>query len=103
MEIENTRLLTRSPLAVRIIKLDSSIRFWIQLKNIHEDFKEMLDDLIRRMTRRDRQLRRPDHVKEGELVAVKEGWQKGFVMRHNRDGTANRTTRLEPYYRAIHL
>jgi len=43
------------------------------------------------MTRRGRLLRqRPDHVKEGELVAVKEGrgWQRGLVARHNRDGTA---------------
>jgi len=83
----NTRLLTRSPLAVRIIKVDSPTRFWVQLKNSHEDFKEMLDDLGRRMTRRGRQLRhRPDHVKEGELVAVKEGrgCQRGFVTRHNR-------------------
>jgi len=93
MEIEsmNTRLLTRSPLAVKIIKVESPTRFWVQLKNSHEDFKEMLDDLARRLGRRGRQLRqRPDHVREGELVAVKEdrGWQRGLVTRHNRDGTA---------------
>jgi len=47
--------------------------------------------LARRIPRRGWQLRhRADHVKEGELVAVKEGRdrQRGFVTRHNRDGTA---------------
>jgi len=71
--------------------VDSPTRFWVQLKNSHEDFKEMLDDLGRRMLRWGRQLRqRPDHVKEGEVVAIKEGrgWQRGLVIRHNRDGMA---------------
>jgi len=95
---------TDSPLAVKIIKIDSLTQFWVQLKNSQEDFKEMLDNLIRRMIRQDRQLRhRPDHVKEGELMAVKEGrgWQRGFVTRHNRNGTALIALRVGQWGRVI--
>jgi len=67
---------------VRIVKVDSPTFIWVQLENSREDFKELLEDLTRRMTRRGRLLRhRPDHVLPDELVAVREGkgWQRGIV------------------------
>ena len=48
----NTRLLTRNPLKARTIKVDSFTKFWVQLHNSHEDFKELIDELTRRMMRR---------------------------------------------------
>jgi len=91
MEIEcmNTRLLTRSPLAVKIIKVDSPTWFWVQLKNSHEDFNRQL-------------CHRHDHVKEGEVVAVKEVGREA-LSRDTRDGTALIALRDGSYHRTVHL
>lgn len=95
MEIQfiNTRLLTRGPLAVKIVKVDSPTQFWVQLKNSQEDFKDLLDDLNRRMTRRGSRLHhQSDHVLPGEIVAIREGrgWQRGIVL----ELEANRMARV---------
>ena len=36
----NTKYLTRSPLKIKVIRVDSSSLFWIQLNNNQEDFKD---------------------------------------------------------------
>ncbi|KYN05856.1 Tudor domain-containing protein 6 [Cyphomyrmex costatus] len=92
MEVEciNTRLLARSPLAVRIVKVDSPSLFWAQLKTSNEDFRELLEDLTRRMTRKGHMLRLfPDHIIVGEAVAIREGkgWQRGIITDVNGDRT----------------
>ncbi|KYN06858.1 hypothetical protein ALC62_02242 [Cyphomyrmex costatus] len=84
MEVEcvNTRLLARSPLTVTIVKVDSLSLFWAQLKTSNEDFRELLEDLTRRMTRKGHMLRLlPDHIIVGEAVAIREGrgWQRGVI------------------------
>jgi len=84
MEIQcyHTGHLTRGPLKVRVVRVDSPTFIWVQLENSREDFADLLEDLTRRMTRRGRLLRhRPDQVLPDELVAVREGkgWQRGIV------------------------
>lgn len=89
----NTRLLTCSPLAVKIVKVESPTLFWVQLVNCSEDFEDLLDDLSRRMTRRGPRLRfPPDRVLPDELVAIREGrgWQRGIVL----ELVDNRTARI---------
>lgn len=85
MEIESidTSLLTRGPLAVKIIKVESPTLFWVHLTNGALDFKYMMDDLQRRMKQREHYtLYQPDKVYEDDVVVVKEGnrWQRGYVM-----------------------
>jgi len=104
MEIKcfNTRHLTRGPLKVRIVKVDSPTFLWVQLENSREDFEELLEDLTRRMTRRGRLLRqRPDHVLPDEIVAVREGkgWQRGIVTQLSRGDMV--TIALRDWGRAI--
>lgn len=104
MEIQciNTRELARSPLTVKIIKVDSPTIFWVHLKHNRDDFQEMLEELTRRMTRIGRILRhRPDHVVEGEIVAIKEnrGWQRGIITAVHEDGTV--TVSLRDWGRSV--
>ncbi|KYN33838.1 hypothetical protein ALC56_11810 [Trachymyrmex septentrionalis] len=47
----NTKYLTRSPLKVKVIRMDSPTLFWVQLDNSKEDFKDLMEDLARRITR----------------------------------------------------
>ena len=82
MEIEsiNIKLLAQSSMAVKVVKVDSPTMFWVQLKTGSEDFQDLLEELTRRMTRRELR-HRPDHVVVGELVAIREnrGWQRGII------------------------
>ncbi|KAG5335162.1 TDRKH protein, partial [Acromyrmex charruanus] len=92
MEIEciNTKLLAQSSMTVKVVKVDSPTMFWVQLKTGSEDFQDLLEELIRRMTRRGHMLlHRPDHIVVGELVVIREnrGWQRGIVTDVNGDGT----------------
>ncbi|KYN14656.1 hypothetical protein ALC57_13135 [Trachymyrmex cornetzi] len=48
----NTKYLTRSPLKVKVIRVDSPSLFWVQLNNSQEDFEDMMEDLAYRMKRR---------------------------------------------------
>ncbi|EGI64408.1 hypothetical protein G5I_07163 [Acromyrmex echinatior] len=63
MEIEciNTKLLARSSMAVKIVKMDSPTMFWVQLKT-GEDFQDLFEKLTRRMTRRGHMLRHRPNV-----------------------------------------
>ncbi|XP_018400718.1 PREDICTED: uncharacterized protein LOC108778116 [Cyphomyrmex costatus] len=73
------------------VEVDSTTLFWAQLKNSHDDFQELIEDLTRRMTRRHRQLPLlPDCSNLDEIVAVKEGrrWQRGILTQIRKDGTA---------------
>jgi len=86
----NTRFLTRSPLKVKIIKVDSLSLFWVQLHNSQEDFKELMEDLNRRMARRSRFLHyRIDDIRLDNVVAIHEGrkWHRGMVTQIRGDGT----------------
>jgi len=106
LEIEikyvNTRDLTRRSLKMKIVKVDSPTFLWVQLENSRENFEELLENLIRRMTRRARFLRhRPDHVLPDELVAVREGkgWQREIVIQLGRGDLV--TIALRDWGRAI--
>lgn len=86
----NTRFLARCRLPVKIVKVDSPTLFWVQLHNNQEDFKEMLENLKRRMMRRSQNLRlRHDTLSLDEIVAVQEGrnWQRGIVTQIRGDAT----------------
>lgn len=85
MDIESidTSLLTRRPLAVKVIKVESPTLIWVHILNGDEQFRYMLDDLQRRMTQRARYvLYQPDDVNVDDIVAVKEDnkWQRGYVL-----------------------
>jgi len=98
----NTGFLTRSPLKVKIIKVDSPTLIWVHLQNSAEDFEELLEELQRRMTRRSRLLHhRPDDIKPDEIVAVhdRHRWQRGVVLDTHEDGTA--TILLKDWARVI--
>lgn len=92
----NTRFLARCRLPVKIVKVDSPTLFWVQLQNNQEDFKEMLENLRRRMMRRSQNLRlRHDTLNLDEIVAVQEGrkWQRGIVTQIRGDATVVITLR----------
>lgn len=76
MEIKhvNTRLLTRSPLAIEVIKVDSPTKFWVHLNTCREDFDELLEDLSRRMDEDGLYTTdfTPDDIKIGEFVAIRD-------------------------------
>ncbi|KYN10238.1 hypothetical protein ALC57_17636, partial [Trachymyrmex cornetzi] len=79
-----TRELSRGPLKVRVIKVNSPTYFWVQLGHAREDLEELSEELTHRMARRGRFLRQNhDRVLPDELVAVREGktWQRGVVGR----------------------
>jgi hypothetical protein len=87
----NTGTLTRSPLKIKVIKVDSPTLIWVHLRNSAEDFEELLDDLQRRMSRRSRLLHhRPDDIRPDEIVAVhdRRRWQRGVILNTYEDGTA---------------
>jgi len=49
--------------------------FWVQFHNSQEDFKELMEDLNRRMARRSRFLHyRLDNIRLDNIVAIHEGW-----------------------------
>lgn len=86
----NTRFLARGRLPVKIVRVESPTLFWVQLQNSQEDFKEMLDDLKRRMMRRSKNLHlRHDILHLDEIVAVQEGrsWQRGMITQIRGDAT----------------
>ncbi|KYN14509.1 hypothetical protein ALC57_13278 [Trachymyrmex cornetzi] len=73
----NTRKLSRGPLKVRIIKVNT-------LGHAREDLEELSEELTHRMARKGRFLRQnPYRVLPDELVAIREGktWQRGVVVR----------------------
>ncbi|KAG5315001.1 TDRKH protein, partial [Acromyrmex insinuator] len=111
MEIEsiNIKLLAQSSMAVKVVKVDSPTMFWVQLKTGSEDFQDLLEELTRRMTRRELR-HRPDHVVVGELVAIREnrGWQRGIITDVNGDGTVAISLRnwgrnVEPRLFEVHI
>lgn len=85
MEIESIDVswLTRKPLAVKIIRVESPSLIWVHLENGDIDFKNMMGDLQRRMKQREPYiLYQPDPVEVDQIVAIKEGnkWQRGYVL-----------------------
>ena len=69
-------------MAVKVVKVDSLTMFWVQLKTGSEDFQDLLEELTRRIIRREHMLRhRPDHVVVIELVIIRENreWQRGII------------------------
>lgn len=85
----NTRLLSRGPLRVRVLRVDNPTLIWVQLENSREDLEELIESLTLRMNRRSHVLHcSPDDIKPDELVAIREGrkWQRGIINqigRHN--------------------
>lgn len=90
MQVEciNTRLLSRGPLRVRVLKVETPTFFWIMLENGLGELTELIEDMSHRINRRAHLLHhRPDHVQPGELVAIREGrrWQRGIIERVSGD------------------
>lgn len=86
MQVEciNTGLLSRGPLRVRVLKVESPTYFWVMLENGLEELTELIEDLSHRMNRKSHLLHhRPDHVQPGELCVIREGrrWQRGIIER----------------------
>ncbi|KAL0098790.1 hypothetical protein PUN28_020737 [Cardiocondyla obscurior] len=78
----DTHQLTRSPLEVQVLEVESPTLFWVKLKNGEGELNELLRYLTLRMTRIGKNLTlAPDCVEVGTLVAVKEKgrWQRGIV------------------------
>jgi len=88
MEIEHldTQKLSRSPFAVKIVRVFSPMLIWIHLENSKESFQKMMEDFNQRMNKR-----RFFHsnTKLGDIVALetKGGWQRGIVTKMNGDET----------------
>lgn len=78
----NTDYLTRGRLDVTIVRVESPLLFWVQLKNSRTDLLEMEEELQLRMQRRASSLSIfPEHIKEDMDVVVKDNniWRRGFV------------------------
>lgn len=87
IECINPRLLTRGPLKIRIVKVETPSFFWVRLENGREDFEEFLEGLSRRMQRSSHLLHRfPHNIQLDEVVAIREGsrWQRGIVTQIDR-------------------
>jgi len=68
----NTRLLTRYPIPVRIIKVENPSFFWVQPTRCHDEFNVMIDSLNRRMARKGRFLHMPpEEMVPEETVSVR--------------------------------
>lgn len=79
----NTDLLSHGPLEVRILKIESPSLFWVQLTACRH-FPEILEELNWKMPRRHTwYFLRPDHVKKGLLVTIKDRqrWHRGIVTK----------------------
>ena len=87
IEIIDTPKLSRSPFAIKIVRVFSPTLMWIHLQNSEESFQEMMENLNKRMNQR-----RFVHLntKMGDTIALetKRGWQRGIVTKMNGDGTA---------------
>jgi len=78
----DTHRLSRAPLEVRVLEVESPTLFWVKLKNGEGEINELLEYLSIRMKRIGKNLTLPpDQVEIGTHVAVKEGrrWQRGVV------------------------
>lgn len=78
----NPALLTRQPLKVKIVKVESPTFFWVQLENGAEEFEEYLEELARFMDRRGCFLHHwPHNIQLDDLAVIQEGklWQRGIV------------------------
>lgn len=89
MEIQhiNTDLLTRGRLETMIIRMESPLLFWVQLKNGEENLKELEEELNFRMSRKaDYLYIWPDQMRIDIDIAVRDrqSWRRGFVKRFNR-------------------
>lgn len=82
MEIKSidALLLTRGPLAIRVVEVESPGRFWIQVENGREALKKLQEDLEYKMGKK-RSMIWPHHVRTGTIVAVKRNgrWERGVV------------------------
>ncbi|KYN40079.1 hypothetical protein ALC56_05486 [Trachymyrmex septentrionalis] len=84
----NTKYLTCSSLKVKVIRIDSPTLFWVQLDNSKEDFKDLMEDLVRRMTRRSRFLHhRVYDVYLDDMVVIQE--HRGIILQIRGDGTVS--------------
>ncbi|EZA50980.1 hypothetical protein X777_10411 [Ooceraea biroi] len=84
MEIKGIQssLLTRRPLAVTVIRVDSPGLIWIHIKNSEKDYQEMREDLQVMMQRRGRYLGcYPDQVQVNQVIAIRDGsqWHRGYI------------------------
>ena len=87
----NTKYLTCSSLKVKVIRIDSPTLFWVQLDNSKEDFKDLMEDLARRITRSRFLHYRVYDVRLDDMVVVQEGrrWHRGIVLQIQGDGTVS--------------
>jgi len=77
-------------MAVKVVKVDSPMIFWVQLKTGNENFQNLLEELSRKMIQKRHMLRhRPDFVVVGEIMAIRENreWQRGIITDINGNGT----------------
>ncbi|KAL6253930.1 hypothetical protein P5V15_015772 [Pogonomyrmex californicus] len=83
MEIEShdTNFLTCGCLEVKILRVESPLLFWVQLKNGEAALEKFHQELHQRMIIKQDQLRYLSDVKQDDIVAVKEGnaWRRDLV------------------------
>lgn len=84
MEIQylDTDFLTRGRLEVTVVRAESPLLFWVQLKNSNRDLLEMEEELQLRMNKKAKHLYiLPENMKEEMDVAVKDKgiWRRGFI------------------------
>ena len=90
IEAVNTNELSRSIMAVTILKVLSPSLFWVRYKHWDRQFEELIEDLNFYMERKkDRLVFFPMSLKKGSLVAIttNKGWQRGVVSNFNGDAT----------------
>ncbi|EZA48479.1 hypothetical protein X777_13777 [Ooceraea biroi] len=83
MEIKeiDTTLLTRRPLAVTIIRVDSPSLIWLHIKNSQLDYQEMREDQVM-MQRRAKYLGcYPDQIERNQVIAIRDEtrWHRGCI------------------------
>ena len=92
IEAIDTDALTRSPLAIKVVKVHSPTLMWVHLKNSQEPFQKIMEQLNHRLSNRRFCLLNPK-VNDPVAIETRKGWQRGIVTKLNEDGTAQITLR----------
>jgi len=98
-----TNLLTRGRLDVTIVKMESPLFFWVQLKNSAKDLKELEEELKFRMARKAIHLHIwPEDFKENMTVAIKncKSWWRGLIKKINKTNRMIKVINLMAYERS---
>ena len=80
----NTDKLSRRRHEVNILRVESPLLFWVQLRTGEDSLKGLLEELEIHMARKGKYLSLwPKQIKEEEIIAVKEKekWQRGLIVR----------------------